>query len=504
MLVRGSRTNEPDRPLSGVRALGVALILGTLARVSFVHAQSFTMDEISELRIAKQSVHAIIAEVDGFPPLYHLLLHGWLNLFGTDLAARWLSVIFGILTIPVLWKLGKILIGETAAGLAAIVLAVLPFHIWYSQEGRAYALYIFLAALTLRLFFRARQGGNWPDWAWFVLAATAGLYVHYFFAVLLATLGLLLIVFRENGDNARRTWSSLIVVGFLAIPDLFIFWGDFAYQADYKQLTFFDFKAFGYTYFSILSGFALGPSTRELHTIGLRESIGELLPWLLILALAVGYPVLAAIRRGLGKAETRTLLVLAVVPVLAVGIVSTLVHVGYNVRYVLWVVVPCLLLYAQGLEQTLPRWSGRIALLLLVITFGVSRWSRVTNDRYREEDSRALAAYLEAQKGEYSDLVQVTAYYMSDPVAYYLGDDWLVERIPRVYASGEQLDVALRSIRSALGDRNECWLVYSRPFHGDPGGVLLEYIEPALIHATDFAGIRLYRIDSERLAAIAP
>ena len=46
---------EPTHP--GIGALGVALILGTVARVTFVHAQSFTMDEIFRACVEKHAIN---------------------------------------------------------------------------------------------------------------------------------------------------------------------------------------------------------------------------------------------------------------------------------------------------------------------------------------------------------------------------------------------------------------------------------------------------------------
>ena len=44
---------------------------------------------------------------DGAPPLYYVLLHFWMKVFGTsDLGARSLSGVIGVLTLPVAWVAG--------------------------------------------------------------------------------------------------------------------------------------------------------------------------------------------------------------------------------------------------------------------------------------------------------------------------------------------------------------------------------------------------------------
>jgi mannosyltransferase len=142
----GARCTSPLRfALLGITLLAVAL------RVWHLNGQSLGYDEGYSIALARQSLGAIAAQTaaDIQPPLYYDLLHFWMQLFGTSEAAvRSLSLLFGVLTVPLLYALGRRLFGPATGLLAALLGAVSPFWIWYAQEARNYTLVTFLGALS--------------------------------------------------------------------------------------------------------------------------------------------------------------------------------------------------------------------------------------------------------------------------------------------------------------------------------------------------------------------
>jgi 4-amino-4-deoxy-L-arabinose transferase-like glycosyltransferase len=100
---------------------------------------------------------------DVHPPLFYLFLIGWRALVGEGaFVLRFLSVIFSTLTIPVIFRLGKALGGARTGALAAGVLTVSRFSIWWAQEIRMYAPAALLAT-----------GSLWSSvWLWRAIART--------------------------------------------------------------------------------------------------------------------------------------------------------------------------------------------------------------------------------------------------------------------------------------------------------------------------------------------
>lgn len=120
---------------------------------------------------------------DTSPPLYYLLLWAWTLAFGTgDAALRLFSVTWSLACLPLLWSLGKAAAGRWAAGTACLLFAFAPVALYYSTDGRMYALLWFFACLTAWATLRlAALGFRWPVAFLWVVAGTAGLLTHYFF-----------------------------------------------------------------------------------------------------------------------------------------------------------------------------------------------------------------------------------------------------------------------------------------------------------------------------------
>jgi hypothetical protein len=148
---------------------------------SFYHAHT----SIAELTTTKDF------RLDPHPPVYYLLLHGWLALVGTSLTTgRMLSVIFGVLAVPLGFWVAWLVYGRVTAVISAFLIAINPALIFYSQEVRMYSLTPFEAlgsvlATVYLLDNNARRavrivGGG----AWMALAVLC-LYTQYYLAFLL-------------------------------------------------------------------------------------------------------------------------------------------------------------------------------------------------------------------------------------------------------------------------------------------------------------------------------
>ena len=216
----------------GVRVqwlLVAVLLLAFGLRVHNLEVQSFWNDEGNSARLSERSIPLIIEGTasDIHPPLYYLMLNQWRNLVGdSEFGLRSLSLFAGLLIVPLTFVLGQMIGGKRPSRqesfnvqaqrhrgknrswllgfVTATLLAINPGMVYYSQEGRMYALLGLWATLATVLLLRwisvdgVRYSVNSErysvsrksSWLWggaYVLCAAAGLYTHYFFpAVLLA------------------------------------------------------------------------------------------------------------------------------------------------------------------------------------------------------------------------------------------------------------------------------------------------------------------------------
>jgi mannosyltransferase len=162
------------------------LTLGAAAlRFATLGVQAYHHDEIvTASRILRTDfVHAM--EAVGFsesaPPLYYALAWLWTQLTGTgEVGLRSFSALVGVATVPVAYLLAAELRGSRAGVVAAALVAFNPMLLWYSQEGRAYALLVLLTAIAALYFVRALGDVRRRDTTlWGVFSALA-LATHYF------------------------------------------------------------------------------------------------------------------------------------------------------------------------------------------------------------------------------------------------------------------------------------------------------------------------------------
>ena len=119
---------------------------------------------------------------DVHPPLYYLLLHGWMVLFGDGImAARSLSLVFGVVTVALAMRFTRWLANERAALIAGWLMAIMPMAVRYSQEARMYALMGMLAiAAAMVLAKWLKTPDNRRYLALYALLMTLSFYTHYF------------------------------------------------------------------------------------------------------------------------------------------------------------------------------------------------------------------------------------------------------------------------------------------------------------------------------------
>ncbi|MEA2375474.1 MAG: mannosyltransferase, partial [Thermoleophilaceae bacterium] len=93
---------------------------------------------------------------------------------------RSLSALSGTAAVPALYAAGAELVSRRAGLVAGLLAAVSPLLVWYSQEGRSYALLTLLAALSLLFFARALRGGSGRAPAAWAVVSTLAIATHYY------------------------------------------------------------------------------------------------------------------------------------------------------------------------------------------------------------------------------------------------------------------------------------------------------------------------------------
>jgi len=210
----------------GFALLAITLI-GLFLRVYHLGTQSLWYDEAFSVSLAKmnlpQMVQATAAE-DVHPPFYYFLLHYWIIFFGTsESAVRLLSVLFGVLAIPMIYVLGRQLFNKEVGLVGALILALSSFNIYYSQETRMYSLMVLLALLSMYFFLRFLQQSNLVSSVGYVLSTTLLVYTHTYgwFVVIAQNIYVVtLLLLSKNRTYKLKHWVALQAI----VVALFVPW----------------------------------------------------------------------------------------------------------------------------------------------------------------------------------------------------------------------------------------------------------------------------------------
>ncbi|MFN2162307.1 MAG: hypothetical protein ACK2UN_09570 [Candidatus Promineifilaceae bacterium] len=177
--------------------LCLLLLLAVALRFYKLDAQSFWNDEGNSARLSERPLALIIEGTasDVHPPLYYVILHSWRELVGdSEFGLRSFSAFAGVLTVAATIALAQFFgasyrVRATGAVLvlaSALLAAINPTLVYYSQETRMYALLSLLGALSTVVLLRWLSMREKRYWSLaYIIFTTAGLYTHYFYPTIL-------------------------------------------------------------------------------------------------------------------------------------------------------------------------------------------------------------------------------------------------------------------------------------------------------------------------------
>ena len=189
-------------------AVVVVTVIGLGLRTYRLGSGSLWYDEAFSALAAERSFSDMIEATanDVHPPLYYAILWGWVRLWpdAGRPSETWLrlpSLLFSVLAIPLTFSFARGFIMERkTALLAAVLMALLPYQIFYGQETRQYSLLLFASLLTVVFWQR-----KW--WHGMCVGLIICAYTHNLGAIWAVTFVLLaLIVDWEN--RKRILWSG--------------------------------------------------------------------------------------------------------------------------------------------------------------------------------------------------------------------------------------------------------------------------------------------------------
>nr|MBI2904111.1 glycosyltransferase family 39 protein [Chloroflexota bacterium] len=359
-------------------ALGALLLAGFFLRVHALGRQSLWVDEAYTwgvvARTSWRDVWAAMLAVSDVSPLAYVIAKLGAPLFGvTEFGLRLTGALAGWLAIPVVYRLGRAMMGGRVGALAAAIVAVSPFAVWYSQDARPYGLYLLLSALALWGFWRARGGRGWA----LFIASSAALYLtHYVAALFVYAQAAYILTQLRRSPKLLRQWAGAQAVAVLPVAAWVA-----AFLAQRQLLT-------------SLSWIPPVTILTPLQTLWNFAS-GDAARW--SLPMIAGVLVLLALM-ALGARTHRTaralLLWWLILPLLAAWLFS-LRRPAYVDRYFLPGLLTVALLLAAGLLR-LPRLWRVAGTALTLAGLLIASTRLYTDPQFAKEDWRGAAAAIQA------------------------------------------------------------------------------------------------------------
>ena len=420
------------------------LILGAFAwRVDGLTNQSLWRDEVDAIYFALRNLPDTLAMFGAMAQngaLYFLSLRGWFYVAGaSEFALRYISVLAGVAAIPLTWQVARRLLAVTRSAtstltmsavtplIAALLLAVNPYQLWYGQEGKMYTLMTALTLLAHWCWLTGISRGGWRLWLVYLCTVSLCLYIHLLSIIIIPVH---LVWFLLAWPQSRRHWRGYgLALAGLTLPYLPFVWWQWAMLTSPQKLT----------------GFTFTPLSEMVYTLLMNHSYGLLPPppifrllpifFLGAVGLLMGAGTLAESAKAASAQESMTsvrawrrylLLVSWLLLPIATIYALSLRQPVYTDRYIIWIAPAAMILLALGV-QTLYQNSGRLAtpLIAILLLYTLGLWLQMGWRQKQETikyDLRSAITYV-AERRTPETLLILQIPHLEFSYRYYTSDD---------------------------------------------------------------------------------
>ena len=489
------------------------MIIATGMRLYGLDRQSLWYDEMVEERgfrelLASDDPNSLKHANVRLLPLHPFLIYLISNIFpGSDFALRILPMTFGILSVPLLFLFGRKLFNDKVGLMASFLLAISPFHIWYSQEARGYALQWMLALISLIYFVRALDQPNRNNFIGYTISTTAALYTHQLAAFLVILQFSYLLLMIQSQKKQLFKWAGAFLSIIVLYSPLVIFsLSTLMHKQFGSPQNLVNIMAIPYTIYSYFAGFSIGPSVNELR---INQSLSVLKPYLTeIISIISIYGILVISGVWSARKHHSKLLLLILVmtvPIIGMFTLSLLKPtIKYSVRHTGIASFAFLLFIAKGMDwlsHLTPEKVGKtlMVIVLLVLT-GFSTYSYVNyqfNKKYQKADIHSAVFYIQENRLRGDTVLCIgnhevfNRYSKFDPVCNKLNLD--------SYRSISRFESEMQKI---IRGKKRLWLVLTYGMSGKYGDYIKEWLssnyhEIQQIHKgmTEIANVQVFGYD---------
>lgn len=424
-------------------------------------------------------------------PLHALVVYLVQLIHGGDAWLRMPSAVAGVAAVGVFYAWAQRWFDRPTARLAALLLALDPLHVRYSQEVRNYAFVVLFGLLACYAFDRFSDRPTRRAGVAYVLAMAAAVLSNFIAAFLFAAHTAIYFVRHGFHGTVWKRWVSVgVLVLVLVSPWVYRVYtyidvselvtpvtpGQLDNSERLRGETTVSPSAVPYTFYTFAAGFSLGPSLRELHEDATMRGV-----------LSHHWPVVAWVSVlfgglfiwGLSRYRNRgrlwfELCVYLVFPLLFTLILTWQNAKAFNPRYVL-LALPAWLCFVAAGARALPRMLSVAATAACALTMLVSLTHYYFDGNYARDDVRSAVRYVEKQMDRDRSDECVLAPTVDEVVRHYRTGNYEVHVVfQRQWLARDRVDAQLASLFAAC---NSLWYIRARPWVDDWNNYVIDTLE---------------------------
>jgi len=435
------------------------------------------LDEAISVWFANESLGNIIIKqtsADVHPPFYYIVLSLWINVFGNgEFEVRLLSAIFGILSIPLLYLIVKDLFGNLPALISALMLALSPFHVYYSQEARMYSILTFFVLLSI--FFMAKMLCIGEEIKLtkktifysigYVISTVAALYCHNVALLLPLAQNLFFIIFWNRHRPFFKFWTlSLLIIITLWAP-----WTSFFFeQSSSVGKSFYTPQLTLESIFNLFATFNNGPTYWLFNWIDVGNF--SLIHGRLVLVTIIFFSLLFLAGIIYGRRNPRSLVLLLLISFVPIGtqLLISLKHSILATQTLIWASGPYIVLIALGISSIKRKWVFALTIVLISVLNSASLYKYYAE--FKKERWDLAAEYVSQNSGK-EDLVLFSSALGQIPFEYYFDRyNLMLEKhgLPTNFSERKMTIEDVPALEDLIQNHKRVWLIYSHEWFTDP------------------------------------
>jgi len=221
--IKIKKENSLNRKNFKLYILFLIISTGIFLRIYNLGRQSIWLDEARAFFRANKSVHELWSNQikESNPPLYDILLHYFLRFINKkdEFHIRFFSAIMGILLIPLSFIAGRSLFGQRVGLFSSLLVAISPYHIYYSQDTKMYTFLSFLSLASFFIYYLALERDKVMYWCSYALITILLIYCHnYGFLLFLTQIIIFVIFYKKYPENLAKFLLINQIIFIFSIP----------------------------------------------------------------------------------------------------------------------------------------------------------------------------------------------------------------------------------------------------------------------------------------------